>query len=236
MSFSGCCSTIPKSRRSGSILLLPQYSRIYWGEPVGHAVGGPGRGFCFSDLYSLELLWYCCIIWSATIYRKRGDTEVFGIRRLLRQVLERLAKLEEAAASSEEKNAQSTKQLAQRVSELSGAANRHDMAIEDMLESWEELQEQAQSERNTLASALTESAQRERQESLAREKALLSLVMSAHDRLFELQRAAEEAGAELWLRQLVLAQQKLEEARLPAGFQAAKDWMNFEIICCMIRD
>ena len=130
--------------------------------------------------------------------------------------------MEEAAASSEEKNAQSTKQLAQRVSELSGAANRHDMAIEDMLESWEELQEQAQTESRALVSALTENAQRERQESLAREKALLALVMSAHDRLFELQRAAEEAGAERWLRQLVLAQQKLEEARLPAGFQAVE--------------
>ena len=140
----------------------------------------------------------------------------------MRQVLERLAKLEEAAASSEEKNAQSTKQLAQRVSELSGAANRHDMAIEDMLESWEELQEQAQSESRALVSVLTANAQRERQESLAREKALLALVMSAHDRLFELQRAAEEAGAERWLRQLVLAQQKLEEARLPAGFQTVE--------------
>ena len=147
---------------------------------------------------------------------------MFGIRRLLRQILERLTQLEGVAASATEKNAQSAEHLAQRVSELSGAANRHDMAIEDMLESWEELQEQAQAERTTLISALTESAQRERQESLAREKALLSLVISAHDRLFELQRTAEEAGAELWLRQLVLAQQKLEEARLPAGFQTVE--------------
>ena len=147
---------------------------------------------------------------------------MFGIRRLLRQILERLSHLEEAAASATEKNAQSAEQLAQRVAELSGAANRHDMAIEDMLESWEELQEQTQTERSALVSALTESTQRERQESLAREKTLLALVMSAHDRLFELRKAAEEVGAERWLRQLTLAQQKLEEERLPAGFQTVE--------------
>lgn len=144
---------------------------------------------------------------------------MFGIRKLLRQILERLQALESAASSSAENNAQSAEQVAQRLTELSGAANRHDMAIEDLLDSWEELQEKQTREAQTLASALQEASAREQKEARARETALLKALLSAHDQLFALQKAAAEAGAETWLRQFTLAEQKLEETRLPAGFQ-----------------
>ena len=144
---------------------------------------------------------------------------MFGIRKLLRQILERLGALEDAASASAEDNARSAEQVARRLAELSGAANRHDMAIEDLLDSWEELQEKQTQEAQSLASALQEAAAREQKEARARETALLTALLSAHDQLFALQRAAAEAGAETWLRQLRLAEQKLEETRLPAGFQ-----------------
>lgn len=80
---------------------------------------------------------------------------MFGIKKLLRQILERLQVLEESAASHDGKSAQSAEQLALRVSELSSAANRHDMAIEDLLDSWEELQEKQKEETRALSEEYT---------------------------------------------------------------------------------
>jgi hypothetical protein len=144
---------------------------------------------------------------------------MFGIKKLLRQILERLQMLEESTASHDGKSAQSAEQLALRVSELSSAANRHDMAIEDLLDSWEELQEKQKEETRALSAALTETAARQDKEARGREKALLELAMKAHDLFFGFQRAAAEAGSETWNRQLALAELKLAEARLPASFQ-----------------
>ena len=144
---------------------------------------------------------------------------MFGIRKLFRQILERLQALEEAAASYAGAGARSSEQLALRISELSGAANRHDMAIEDLLDSWEELQEKQKEETRALSSALAETAAKEQKEAQEREKVLLELLMDAHDLLYGLQRAAADAGAEAWSRQLALAEQKLTEAGLPSGFQ-----------------
>lgn len=147
---------------------------------------------------------------------------MFGSKKILRQILERLQALENAASLSAEKNAQSSEQVTLRLKELSGAANRHDMAIEDLLESWEELQEKQTQEAQTLASSLHDASAREQKEARARETALLNLLLSAHDQLFALQKAAAEAGAEGWLRQFRFAEQKLEETRLPAGFQTVE--------------
>ena len=144
---------------------------------------------------------------------------MFGIRKLLRQILQRLLALEEAAASAEGNIARNSEQLALRVSELSSAANRHDMVIEDMIESWEELREKQKEELQMLTSALSASAGREQKDAAEREKALLELLMCTHDMLFALQKAAEETGSEVWLRQLTLSERRLAEARLPSGFQ-----------------
>ncbi len=174
---------------------------------------------------------------------------MFGIRKLLRQILERLQVLENAASSSAEENAQSAERVARRLAELSGAANRHDMAIEDLLDSWEELREKQTQEAQALSSALQDAAAREQKEARARETALLKALLSAHDQLFALQKAAAEAGAEDWLRQLALAEQKLEETRLPAGLRGIEEraphrwataarnaslfWTRF---CCLMKE
>lgn len=144
---------------------------------------------------------------------------MFGIRKLLRQILQRLQALEDISATHARENAQSADQLALRLSELSSAANRHDMAIEDMLDSWEDLQEKQEEETRELASALSASVEAERKDAHEREKALLALIICAHDQMFALRKAAQAAGTENWARQLALAEQKLNETRLPAGFQ-----------------
>ena len=171
---------------------------------------------------------------------------------------ERLSEVKEANAESAERllqdfselreaNAESAGQLSLRITELRDAANRHDMAIEDLLDTWEELQGKQEEKFGELSSAVLEAAARERREAEKREKALLDLVICSQDIFFNLRRAAAASGkvqtgqetavevklenapgaqevpanrklTESWIRQLDIAEQKLAGARLPAGF------------------
>lgn len=143
---------------------------------------------------------------------------MFGIKKLLRQILARLEKMETALDSRDQANTRDAQQLAAGIKELQSAVNTHDMAIEDLLDSWEEMQQEQREETRKLASALAASTEREREQYAVREKALLDLAITACDQLYGLRRAAEETNDEAWRRQLDLAWRKLNEVRLPAGF------------------
>ena len=118
---------------------------------------------------------------------------MFKIRKLLRQILSKIEALESAVTSMESSGTSSLDGLSASLKDLRTAANRHDMAIEDLLDSWEDLQKEQQAETRSLSASLSSLYHQDRTEFQSREKALLDLVMSYHDQLFMLQRAAEEA-------------------------------------------
>ena len=79
------------------------------------------------------------------------------------------------------------------------------MAIADMLDTWEEWQE----ETRALRSDLSKRYQEEARESTRREMALLEVIILFHDQFHALKRAAEQAGDSVWKRQLEFAEEKL---------------------------
>ena len=144
---------------------------------------------------------------------------MFGFRKLLRQITERLEKIEASLEAWYQAGAHSTDELRTDLKELRSAANRHDMAIEDLLDSWEEMQRKQEKEKETLSDALTQAMERERRQTAQREYSLLQLCMTAMDQISALKRAADESGSEEWSLQLKFAEDKLRSASLPAGFQ-----------------
>lgn len=148
---------------------------------------------------------------------------MFGIRKLLKQILERLSKLEENQKEITSTDIDRTEKLEQELKQLTTAANRHDIAIEDLLDSWEEMQTAQKEEAGKIVSTLQELSDQDRKMAAEREKSLLNLLMQTQDQLFALQKAAYDAGAEEWIRQLALAERKLGAVRLPAGFQVIAD-------------
>ena len=148
---------------------------------------------------------------------------MFGFRKLLRQITERLERIESSLETWYQAGAHHTDELWDDLKELRSAANQHDMAIEDLLDSWEEMQRKQRKENETLSDALTQTMERERRQTAQRENNLLQLCMTAMEQLSALKRAADESGSEEWSRQLRLAEDKLRSASLPAGFQVIGD-------------
>ena len=150
---------------------------------------------------------------------------MFGFRKLLKQILARLETLESVlenayanGARSAEQFGREAQQLQDRLQELRGAANIHDMAIEDLLDSWEEMQSKQREETRELSAALAAATERELKQYAEREEKLTELVMTAYDQLYGLRRAAVESHDEVWERQLALAWRKLNDVQFPAGF------------------
>lgn len=143
---------------------------------------------------------------------------MFGLGKKERQMQERLERLEAALLSMERENRESAEALSARVSDLRGAANRHDMAIADMLDTWEEWRE-------ALRSELSGRYREEARESARRENALLETLVDFHDQFYALKRAAEQAGDHSWKRQLELAGEKMSGKYALADLQIiqAKD-------------
>ena len=105
------------------------------------------------------------------------------------------------------------------MSELREAVGKHDLAIADMLDSWDEWRQSREEEDSSLLEAAKEKARQEREESRKRESALVSLAAVCFDQFHMLRRSAEDAGDQIWLRQLELAEEKLSAERLLADFQ-----------------
>ena len=148
---------------------------------------------------------------------------MFGIKKELDALRKQTARLEAALWSSDRDGKQAIENLAKQVKALSAGTNRHDMAVEDLLDSWEELQNEQREERQALSGAFSTELEKQLAQSEKREAALLGLLMAYHDQLHGLRRAAERAGAEGWGRQLALAEEKLSGDCASLGLQTVQD-------------
>ena len=108
-----------------------------------------------------------------------------------------------------------TADWSEKLAGMQSAASKHEMAIEDMLDSWEEWQSklQAQEARQAVKEKCDTAVLQQR------EKALIRLLTNYHDQFFALGRAAEEAGNEAWSRQFSVSMDKLSESLALAGVQ-----------------
>lgn len=123
----------------------------------------------------------------------------------LGKIQERLERMEGSLLAMERENRESAEALSVRVSDLRGAANKHDMAIADMLDTWEEWREETRESRSDLSARYQEEAR----ESARKEKALLEALIEFYDQFHALKRAAEQANDLVWKRQLELAEEKM---------------------------
>ena len=144
---------------------------------------------------------------------------MFGFWKKDNQIQQRLNGIEKRILSAENGRKADTENISARLSELSSAANRHDMAITDMLDTWEEWQESWREENAKLRAALSERA--DAMESIRRENTLLEITMACYDQLYALHRAAAEDRA--WERQFKLAEEKLSGKLLLADLQIVED-------------
>ena len=162
----------------------------------------------------------------------KEEKNMFGTGKRVRQIQDQLNRLEEEleasgviSVKSDRRIPEELTQLSAAIEELTGsvtelrdAANSHDIAIGDLLDGWEDLQEEQRGKEEALREALYVKTERELRQTKGREEALLKLTMEMHDLLFGLRRTAEASVAGEWQHQLDLVDEKLNESRLPAGF------------------
>lgn len=96
--------------------------------------------------------------------------------------------------------------LMQEVGQLRTSANKHDMSIEDMLETWEEKEEKEDELRNTIKN-LQETEQK-----------LLSVFEIYMDHFFDMKHFAETRDEE-WIRQMKLMEVQSEHCRKLSGLE-----------------
>ena len=97
-------------------------------------------------------------------------------------------------------------QLMQEIGQLRASANKHDMSIEDMLETWEEQEEKEEELRNTIKN-LQETEQK-----------LLSVFEIYMDHFFDMKHFAETRDEE-WVRQMKLMDVQSEHCRKLSGLE-----------------
>ena len=112
-----------------------------------------------------------------------------------------------------------TENLARGLETLRQAVQKHDMAIADMLDTWDEWREQQAEQADSLRDVLSQKTQAEIGVLREREETLLDGLITAYDQLFQLCAAADSSGNEIWRKQLRLAEAKLNEKCLRAGLQ-----------------
>lgn len=108
------------------------------------------------------------------------------------------------------------KSIEERISAVQEAENNHDMVIEDMLDSWQELQQTLNGAVERLNDSLSKEHDRLLEEARRRENRLLNLAIACGDQLRALRRAAPEGP---WQRQLALSEAQFAENALGSGLQ-----------------
>lgn len=121
---------------------------------------------------------------------------------------------EELLSRMEEAQSKSKQELSEKLSALSASVNRHDLAIADLLDSWEELQEKSRDEALLRETELYEQARSQLRHSEESEKRLLNLAIACFDQLFWFRSILAQSENETWSRQLALAEERLSNDRL----------------------
>jgi len=132
-----------------------------------------------------------------------------------------------------------TNQLSEGFAHLQEAVSRHDLAIEDMLDSWEDWSGKQETLFDQVRNLVSASRDEEQEEACRREEALLRLIIGYQDQLDSLSRAASCFPANdqadgvrqedtdqgtirpeaAWSRQITLATEKMASSLALAGLQ-----------------
>ena len=135
----------------------------------------------------------------------------------LQREMEGMAEAQGTIRTSLEKLSQSSEGSFAALEKLTGSVGRHDMAIEDLLDSLEEWQSDQKDLMAKVQAALEGEARDSLRVSAGREKTLLEMAVASMVQMDGLLLAAQRAGNEPWIRQISMAMEKLKEFRVKAG-------------------
>lgn len=147
---------------------------------------------------------------------------MFGLSRKIDQMQQLMQQIDSRIRSEEEQKERADdgiRQIGAQLGQLTEAATKQEMAVEDMLDTLDEWQESQKEQTESLKDRLLEKANTELAEKAEQEGILLEMTISAWDQLFNLQLAAQKAGDEAWTRQLALAGNALAGKARNAGLQ-----------------
>ncbi len=125
-----------------------------------------------------------------------------------------LARLDELRSEISADTQSSADEALKRLDGLHDSVGKHDMAIQDMLDSWEEWQDSLKDAMERLIGAA--GLRREIDTALERENRLLSAMIAYHDQMYALRRAT--AGSP-WERQIHMVEEKTAPMRADCGLQ-----------------
>lgn len=145
--------------------------------------------------------------------------KLLALQELLEEMNGRLGAKQDEARALQEKTGEQLERTAETLADMKEQVGAHDMAIADMLDSWDELQEEQRKQVSSLQARLLEQCQKEAEELRNREEVLVEAVAACREQLFHLRKAAEASGDEAWGKQLGLAEGLLREKALKAGLQ-----------------
>ena len=127
--------------------------------------------------------------------------------------------LREQLQAQHQEDGKTCQNLLQSMDTLQANVRKHDVAIGDMLDTWEEWREDQAKQTEALASALHDRLAAEADALRDRESGLVGALIAACDQFFVLRQAAESASDEAWQRQLFLAESAVTQKALRAGLQ-----------------
>ena len=127
--------------------------------------------------------------------------------------------LREQLQAQHQGDAEARQNLLQGLDTLQASVRKHDMAIGDMLDTWEEWREDQAKQTEALTSALHDRLAAEAEALRARESDLVGALIAACDQFFILRLAAESASDKAWQRQLFLAESAVTQKALRTGLQ-----------------
>ena len=147
---------------------------------------------------------------------------MFRSGKILEELLEKVNNLLTEAERERIREEQSRKEtgallqrLAEEIAAQKEAGVRHDETIEDMLDEWSDWR----GEQTEWKKALEHYTAKEEEAAAARGEELLKLLMTLHDQLSALHRAAEQAEDSNWTRQLTLSLETADAALFQSGLQ-----------------
>ena len=129
----------------------------------------------------------------------------------------KLEKLEESIITLAKRQEEQQAAVQQEMNHLGQEFRKHDLAISDMLDTWEEIREAQEEKTEDLQAELLEKTREEAEALREREDALTDALISCFDQIFDLSQAAEASGDGAWIRQLQLSENVMREKSLAAG-------------------
>ncbi len=144
---------------------------------------------------------------------------MFETGKRIQQILELMKTQQKESETNQKKRTEQSDRIAQNLMETAQAVQKHDMAIADMLDTWEEWREELSSQWGSMQERQAEQARDEAEAIRKQADAFLGGMITACDQLFLLRKAAENARDIAWSRQIGLAEAEVHAKALQAGLQ-----------------